>query len=139
MNEDQFSGVDSSLAQDLVQDQQRLLERRFVIKRLVGTSGVSAAQLAQGQTPVKSFLLIECAGQVKVLTGKDIVNMGGLYAEGDLSITTQMPVFGPNNRVGTQADDMTMDGHDYEMRGLQFPVPMAGGVTFTRSTWRHKS
>ena len=135
MNFDQFDGYDSSLAKDLVQDQQRLLERRFVIKRWTGTSG---GNLALGQQPVKTFVLIETPGQMKMMEGKDVPNGGGLYEEGDLEVTTQMPVFGADNKNKTNVDSMILDTQVYQMVGKPFPVPLAGGVTFTKSHWRRQ-
>jgi hypothetical protein len=135
LNFDQYDGFDSSLSRDLVQDQQRLLERRFVIKRWAGTSGGNSAL---GQQPVKTFVLIETPGQMKMMTGKDVVNGGGLYEEGDLEVTTQMPVFGADNKNKTNVDSMIMDGQVYQMVGKPFPVPLAGGVTFNKSHWRRQ-
>lgn len=111
------------------------MERRFVLKRITGTSG---GNVALGQAPVKTFHLIEMAGQMKLMTYKDILNQGGVYEEGDIEVTTQIPVFGADNRNKTSLDTMLMDGQTYQMVGKPFPIPMAGGITFTRSRWRRQ-
>ena len=132
----QFDGADSQLARDLVEDQQMLLETRGVIKRVTGTSG---GNLAQGVQPTKTFFLIECPGQMRMMTGKDLISQGGLYMYGDLEWTSQIPIFGPDNRNKTITDFMIFEGRDYEQVGAPFRVPMAGGVTFTKSVWRRQA
>jgi hypothetical protein len=111
------------------------MERRFVLKRWIGTSGGNAAL---GQVPAKTFILIEMAAQMKLMTGKDVITNGGLYQEGDLQLTSQIPVFGADNKNKTNVDTLIADGQVYQMVGKPFPVPMAGGVTFTRSAWRRQ-
>ena len=132
----QFEGTDSQLSRDLASDQASLLETRGIIVRKTGMSG---GNLAQGVQPTKTYVLIECPGQMKMMDGKDIISGGGLYAYGDIQWTSQMPIFGPNNRTQTNTDFMIFDGKDYEQVGTPFPVPMAGGFTFYKTTWRRQA
>jgi hypothetical protein len=133
MNQDQFLPEDSELSRSLVQDQQRLLEGRAVIKRWLA---FSAGNTPDGVAKTRTNVLIETSIQYKTITGKDVLMQGTLYQIGDLEVSTEMPVFGPDNVAVTQADKMIFDGQDYTLVGKPYKVPMAGGSNCFRSTWR---
>lgn len=133
MMQDQFLGEDSQASRSLVEDQQRSFETRVVIKRVTAYTGSSQDK---GIAQTRTNNLIEASASARLLTGKDIIVGGGLYALGDIELTTQIPVFGADTPNGTQADKIIMDGRDYTLKGNPYRVPMAGGVTFYKSVWR---
>jgi hypothetical protein len=112
------------------------MERRVVLKRF---SSFTGGNTEAGQAPTRNNVLIEMSCGFRLITGKDILLSNGLYAIGDSEITTEMPVFGADNRNVTQADKMLLDGQDYTMVGKPYPVPMGGGTTFYKSVWRRAS
>ena len=133
MIQDQFIGEDSEASRSLVEDQQRAFETRVVLKRVTAYTGSSQDK---GIAQTRSNVLIETSASMRLLTGRDIIVGGGLYALGDIEITTQIPVFGADTPNATQADKMMWSGREYTLRGMPYPVPMAGGVTFYKSVWR---
>jgi hypothetical protein len=136
MNQDQFLAEDSRSTRDDVTDQQRTLERRVVIRRFKEYVG---GDVIGGTSPQRVDYLIEASFQFRMMTGKDILSSGGIYALGDMEGTSQMPVFAADDRANHEPDFMTLDGHTYMIIGKPFPVPMAGGAVFYRSVWRRKA
>jgi hypothetical protein len=139
MNYDQFTGEDTGLSRDLIQDSRRLVERRFVIKRVTAYSSQTTAQQASGKIPTSTTILIEMSGKEKMMSGRDVLSGAGLYAEGDLEMHTQDPVFGPDDRNTTEADRMIRDGVNYIQIGFPNPVSYAGGRVKWISHWRRKN
>jgi len=137
-----FLGEFSDESRSMVTAQQPLLERRIVLRRFASWTG---GNVHAGTAPTRTNYLIDVPAQMKTVTGKDIILSNGLYAIGDVDITTQLPVFGPekkkvgSNYVGSEADEMILDNAIYILVGRPYPVPMAGGVTFYKSVWRKVS
>jgi len=133
---DQFTGNDAQSFSDLSTETDRGMGRRFVLKRYVSQS---AGNPSLGVAPTKTFYFIEVAGQVRVMTGKDVLTQGGIYEVGDLQIKTRIPIFGAGSKTGQQVDSMIFDGVQYSQAGTPYPVPGGGGVVEYQSVWRKAS
>ncbi len=133
---DQFTNQDGQSFASLTKETDRGMGRRFVLKRYQGETG---GNKALGVAPTKTFIYIETSGQMRVMTGKDIISQGGLYALGDIQVKTRLPIFGANNKTNQQVDTMIYDGVQYQQVGVPFPVPGGGGVIEYQSTWRKAS
>lgn len=133
---DQYTGNDAESFSTLSTETDRGMGRRFVLKRFASQTGGDSAK---GVAPTKTLYLIEVAGQVRVMTGKDILTQGGLYALGDLQVKTRIPIFGANNKTGQNVDTMIYDGVQYQQVGIPFQVPGGGGVVEYQSAWRKAS
>lgn len=131
--ENLYSAEDATLASELVTEQSRIIERKGVLLRYSAFSGGTPDA---GVKPTRVVVPIEISMQMRLLTGKDIVSNGGIYALGDYEGTTKTPIYAADAKLGTEADKLLIDGTTYTMRGNPYPVWFAAGVTFWRAVWR---
>ena len=131
--QDQFLGEDSQSSKSLAEDGRNAFDARVVIKRTTAYTGTSQDK---GVAQSRTTNLIETGAGMRLMTGKDIIDGSGLYALGDIEVTTSLPVFGADTVNGIQADKLIWEGREYTMQGRPYRVPLAGGTSFCRSVWR---
>ena len=137
-NCEQFNDKDKAFIDDAMKATDVPYGEKLTIKRFTGVN--DPGDPARGIQPVLGFNLICTKGVVNSIQQQDILNSGGIYQLGDLTVelTIQLNHIDTIQQQGSpsQGDRIIYEGHEYRIVGKRDSHQLIGRVRLFSYTFR---